>query len=132
LFRRLSAILKNVKLIVIPRTISMKYRVMAFSQDWRKLNDRFFATIRVHRGELKYAPDEMVEVQAPTKKFRAHVLLATDWKMKDIPLGFLDYDLEGRSGENREDLINKLAKLYKFSQKPKESDVVTIYFLERL
>lgn len=110
----------------------MKYRAMAFSQDWKKLNDRFFATIRVHRGDMKYAPDEMVEVQAPTKKFKAHVLLACDWKLKDLPLGFLDYDLEGKPGENREDLINKLAKLYKFSQKPKESDVVTIYFCEKL
>lgn len=105
---------------------------MAFSQDWQKLNDRFFATIRVHKGERKYDPDERVEVVGPKKKFMAHVLLAFDRQLKDLPLGFLAYDLEAKPGESRQDLINKLGKLYKFGQKPRETDTVTIYFLEKL
>lgn len=96
------------------------------------MDDRFFATIRAHRGELKYSPDEKVEVQSPKKKFTAHVLLALDTPIRKIPLAFLEYDLEGKPGEKREDLINKLAKLYKFSEKPREEETVTIYFLERL
>ena len=110
----------------------MRFRAMQFSQDWRKLDDRFFATIRAHRGELKYSPDEKVEVQSPKKKFTAHVLLAFDVQIRNIPLAFLEYDREGKPGEKREDLINKLAKLYKFSEKPREEETVTIYFLERL
>ena len=110
----------------------MRFRAMQFSQDWRKLDDRFFATIRAHRGELKYSPDEKIEVQSPKKKFTAHVLLALDTQIRSIPLAFLEYDLEGKPGEKREDLINKLAKLYKFSEKPREEETVTIYFLERL
>jgi hypothetical protein len=47
-------------------------------------------------------------------------------------MGFLLYDLEGKTGESRQDLINKLGKLYKFSEQPRESDTVTIYFLERV
>jgi len=112
--------------------MEMRFREMAFSQDWRKLNDRFFATIRVHRGEPKYDADERVEVRSPQKKFLAHVLLAHDWQLKDLPFGFLAYDLEAKPGETREDLINKLGKLYKFGQKPRESDTVTIYFMQKL
>lgn len=109
-----------------------RFRTMQFSKDWDKLNDRFFATIRVHRGELKYSPDEKVEIVSPKRRFTAHVLLECDWKLGDIPLGFLAYDLEGQKGESRQDLINKLGKLYKFSEQPRESDTVTIYFLERV
>lgn len=109
-----------------------RFRQMQFSKDWEKLNDRFFATIRVHRGELKYSPDEKVEVISPKKKFVAHVLLGADWKLKEVPMGFLVYDLEGKPGESRQDLMNKLGKLYKFSEQPRESDTVTIYFLERV
>ena len=109
-----------------------RFRTMQFSRDWQKLNDRFFATIRIHKGELEYAPDEKVEIVSPKRKFTAHVLLACDWKLKDIPLGFLRYDLEGKTGESRQDLLNKLGKLYKFSEQPKESDTVTLYFLERV
>jgi hypothetical protein len=112
--------------------MEMRFREMVFSQDWKKLNDRFFATIRVHRGERKYDADERVEVSSPKRKFLAHVLLACDWQLKDLPLGFLAYDLEAKSGETREDLINKLGKLYKFGQKPRETDTVTVYFLQKL
>lgn len=111
----------------------MRFRTMDFSQDWKKLDDRLFATIRLHKpGELKYAPDEVVEVVSPSKRFKAHVLLACDWKLKDIPLEFLEYDLEAKPGETREDLIKKLAKRYPMVSPPKESDTVTIYFLLRL
>ena len=112
--------------------MEMRFREMVFSQDWKKLNDRFFATMRIHRGEQKYDPDERVEVVSPKRKFMAHVLLAHDWQLKDLPLGFLAYDLEAKTGESRADLINKLGKLYKFGQKPKETDTVTIYFLQKL
>jgi len=105
---------------------------MQFSQDWKKLNDRVFATIRIHKGDLKYVPDEKVQVVGPKKKFQAHVVLATSVKLKDVPLAFLEYDLEAKPGEKRQDLINKLAKLYKFSEKPDEDDLATIYVLERL
>ncbi len=109
-----------------------RFRQMQFSRDWDKLGDRFFATIRIHRGELKFAPDEKVEIVSPKKKFTAHVLLQCDWKLRDVPMGFLQYDLEARPGESRQDLLNKLGKLYKFSEQPRESDTITIYFLERV
>lgn len=108
-----------------------RFRQMQFSKDWVKPNNRFFTTIRVHRGELRYSPDEMVEVIIPKRTFTVHVLLGFDSKLKDVPLGFLQYDLEGKPGETRQDLINKLGKLYRFSEQPKESDTITIYFIER-
>jgi hypothetical protein len=110
----------------------MRYRTMVFSQDWKKLNDRVFATIRVHRGDLKYTPGEKVEVVSDSKKFVAHVLLACDWKLKDLPLGFLEYDLEAKPGETRQDLIYKLGRLYRLPEKPTPQDTVTVYFLERV
>lgn len=110
----------------------MRFRVMDFSQDWKKLDDRMFATIRIHRGELEYYPDEKVEVVSPGKRFAAHVLLAYDFKLKDIPLAFLEYDLEAKSGETRQDLVNKLGKRYKFSQQPRDTDIVTVYLLEKV
>ncbi len=109
-----------------------KFRSMQFSKDWEKLDDRFFATIRVHRGELGYSPDEMVQVVSPKRTFVAQVLLGFDSKLKDVPFGFLQYDLEGRPGETRQDLLNKLGKLYRFSEQPREMDTITIYFLERV
>ena len=109
----------------------MRPRKMDFSRDWRKLNDRMFATIRIHRGDLKFSPDETVEVVSPKKKFQARVLLACNWKLKDLPLSFLEYDLEAATGETRQALVNKLGKLYKFSEQPKQTDTVTVYFLER-
>ncbi len=109
-----------------------RFRQMQFSRDWDKLEDRIFATIRIHRGELKYSPDEKVEIVSPKKRFVAHVLLQCDWKLRDIPMGFLQYDLEGKIGESRQDLMNKLGKLYKFAEQPKDSDTVTIYFLQRV
>jgi len=110
----------------------MEGRTMQFSQDWKKLNDRVFATIRIHKGDLKYVPDEKVKVVGPKTKFKAHVVLATSVKLKDVPMAFLEYDLEAKPGEKRQDLINKLAKLYKFSEKPDEDDLATIYVLERI
>lgn len=111
----------------------MRFRTMDFSQDWKKLDDRLFATIRIHRGgEMKYSPDERVEIVSPKRKLNAHVLLACDWKLREIPLGFLEYDLEAKPGETRQDLVNKLAKRYPMVAPPKESDSVTIYFLMKL
>ena len=110
----------------------MKDRSMKFSQDWDKLKDRVFATIRVHRGELRYAPDETVEVQSPKVRFRAKVLIASSMKLKQVPLAFLEYDLEAKPGEKRQDLMNKLGKLYKFSERPNEDDEATIYILQKI
>jgi hypothetical protein len=110
----------------------MKARIMKFSRDWEKLDDRLFATIRVERGDLKFVPDETVDVASPSKKFKAHVLLACQWKLKDIPMSFLEYDLEAKKGETRQSLMNKLGKLYKFSEPPKQTDSVTIYFMEKI
>jgi len=110
----------------------MKARVLKFSQDWDKLKDRVFATVRVHRGDLKFVPDETVQVESPKTKFTAKVLIATSMKLGSVPLAFLEYDLEVKPGEKRQDLINKLGKLYKFSQKPKETDEVTIYILQMI
>lgn len=105
---------------------------MNFSRDWKKLDDRVFATIRIHRGDLKFSPDETVEVVGPKKrKFKARVLLTCNWKLKDLPFSFLEYDLEAAPGETRQTLTNKLGKLYKFSEQPRADDVVTVYFMER-
>lgn len=107
-------------------------RTMNFSRDWKKLDDRVFATIRVHRGELKFSPDETVDVVGPKKrKFKARVILACSWKLKELPFSFLEYDLEAAPGETRQALINKLGKLYKFSEPPRPDEVVTVYFMER-
>lgn len=110
----------------------MRFRKMEFSQDWRKLDDRVFATIRIERGGLKYSPDEKVEVTSPKKKFTAHVLLSSNHKLREIPLSFLEYDLEAKPGEKRQDLYNKLGKRYPAFDQPQDSDTVTIYLLERL
>lgn len=119
-------------MVTVDTVIVMKVRAMQFSQDWQKLNDRVFATIRIHKGDMKYVPDEKVEVVSPKRKFQAHVLFATTMKLKDIPMAFMEYDLEAKPGEKRQELINKLGKLYKFSERPTESDEATIYVLEKL
>ncbi|OGS57186.1 MAG: hypothetical protein A3K60_05780 [Euryarchaeota archaeon RBG_19FT_COMBO_56_21] len=105
---------------------------MDFSQDWKKLDDRVFATIRIHKGELKYSPDENVEIVSPKKRFTANVLYSCSNKLKEIPMTFLQYDLEAKKGETRRDLYNKLAKRYPRSDPPEDDDTVTIYLLERL
>ena len=105
---------------------------MDFSQDWKKLDDRVFATIRIDKGELKFSPDEDVEIVSPKKKFRANVIYSCTTKMKDIPMTFLQYDLEGKKGETRRDLYNKLAKRYARNDPPEDKDAVTIYLLERV
>jgi len=110
----------------------MRSRKMDFSKDWKKLDDRVFATIRVQRGDLKYSADEKVEVSGPKKKFTARVLLSWNYKLKDIPMSFLEYDLEAKPGETRQDLYNKLGKRYPAFDQPQDSDTVTIYLLERL
>jgi hypothetical protein len=53
-------------------------------------------------------------------------------KLKQVPLAFLEYDLEAKPGEKRQDLMNKLGKLYKFSERPNEDDVATIYILQKI
>lgn len=110
----------------------MRERVMNFSQDWSKLDEPLFTTIRRHKGDLRYVPDETVQVVSPSKRFRARVLFAGDWKLKDIPFSFLEYDLDGKLGEKRADLIAKLRKLYKWSEPPTERDVVTVYLLKKV
>jgi len=110
----------------------MRFRKMDFSQDWKKLDDRVFATIRIHRGEMKYSADENVEVVGPKKKFIAHVLLSWNYKLKDIPLSFLEYDLEAKPGETRDKLYSKLGKRYPKYDQPQDDDMVTMYLLERL
>jgi hypothetical protein len=110
----------------------MRERVMNFSQDWSNLDEPLFTTIRRHKGDLKYVPDETVQVVSPSKRFRARVLFAGDWKLKDIPLSFLEYDLDRRMGEKRGDLIAKLRKLYKWSEPPTEKDFVTVYLLRKV
>lgn len=137
-----SSIVRN-RLLVAPTTLKswseycikddrMRSRRMDFSQDWKKLDDRVFATIRIQRGDLKFSPDEKIEVSSPKKKFTAHVLLSWNLKLRDIPLSFLEYDLEAKAGESRQDLYNKLGKRYPAFDQPQDSDMVTIYLLERL
>lgn len=68
----------------------MKPRTMNFSRDWKKLSDRRSATMRVHRGDRELAPDEMVDVVSPKKKFRARALPEGNWKSRDLPFSFLE------------------------------------------
>ena len=110
----------------------MRERMMKFSQDWMKLNDRVFTTIRLHKTDQKYLPGQEVSVMGPTKRFNARIVLASDWKLGSIPLSFLEYDLEAKAGERRQDLLNKLSKLYGWLDPPVDSDQVTIYLLERI
>ena len=60
---------------------------MKFSQDWDKLKDRVFATIRVHRGELRFVPDETVEVQSPKVRFRAKRTLVVSSRLNLVKAG---------------------------------------------
>jgi hypothetical protein len=114
------------------RTNRMRERMMKFSQDWAKLNDRVFSTIRLHKTDAKYVPGQEVSVMGPTKRFNARILFACDWKLGSIPLSFLEYDLEAKSGERRQDLLNKLSKLYGWLDPPDDKDLVTIYLMGRI
>jgi hypothetical protein len=120
------------ELLLMSKVDMLRSRKMDFSQDWRKLDDRVFATMRIHKGDLNYSADEKVEVLGPKKKFNAHVLLSRTSRLRDIPLSFLEYDLEAKPGETREKLYGKLGKRYPMYDQPKDSDTVTIYLLERL
>ena len=110
----------------------MRERTMKFSQDWAKLNDRVFTTIRLHKTDPKYVPGQEVSVMGPTRRFNARVVFACDWKLGSIPLSFLEYDLEAKPGERRSDLLNKLSKLYGWLDPPEDKDQVTIYLLEKI
>jgi hypothetical protein len=110
----------------------MRERTMKFSQDWKKLDDRVFTTIRMHRTDSKFIPGQEVNVVAPTKRMNARVLFACDWKLGNIPMSFLEYDLEAKPGERRQDMLNKLGKLYGWLDPPEDKDNVTIYLLERV
>ena len=110
----------------------MRERTMKFSQDWKKLDDRVFTTIRMHKTDAKFRPGQEVNVVAPTKRLSARVVFAFDWKLGNIPMSFLEYDLEANAGEKRQDLFNKLGKLYGWLDPPQDKDIVTIYLLERI
>jgi hypothetical protein len=110
----------------------IRERTMQFSQDWAKLNDRVFTTIRLHKTDAKYLPGQEVSIAGPTKRLRARVILSFDSKLGNIPLSFLEYDLESRSGEKRKELVNKLGKLYGWLDPPEDSDLVTVYLLQRI
>lgn len=110
----------------------MRSRKMDFSQDWKKLDDRVSATIRIHKGDHKSSPDEKVGAVEPKKKFTVHILLSWSYKLKDMPLSFLEYDLEAELGETRQNLYSKLGKRYPMYDQPEDSDTVTMYLLERL
>jgi hypothetical protein len=110
----------------------MRERTMQFSQDWAKLNDRVFTTIRLHKTDPKYIPGQEVKVMGPTKRFNARVVFAWDSRLGNIPLSFLEYDLEAKSGERRQDLLDKLGKLYGWLDPPEDRDPVTIYLLQRI
>src|SRR5512136_2370167 len=101
----------------------MRERTMRFSQDWKKLDDRVFTTIRLHKTDAKYIPGQEVNVLGPTKRVSARVLFAFDYKLGNIPLSFLEYDLEAKPGERRQDLLNKLSKLYGWLDPPADNDV---------
>lgn len=109
----------------------MRRRTMKFSQDWRKLDDRLFTTIRLHKSDSKYSIGEDVDVQGPRKRFRATVLYSCDLKLGKVPMEFLEYDLESKPGERRQDLMNKLGRLYGWLDPPDDSDNITIYLLLR-
>jgi hypothetical protein len=123
----------HIKIPVLGRLVPnmMRVRTMRFSQDWRKLDDRVFTTIRLHKGDPKYVPGEEVMVAGPTKRLNARVVFACDWKLGRLPISFLEYDLEARPGEKRQDLLNKLGKLYGWLDPPDDDDNVTIYLLAR-
>jgi len=110
----------------------MRMRTMRFSQDWRKLDDRVFTTVRRHRDDPKYLPGEEVQAIGPTKRLSARVVYSCDSKLGNLPMSFLEYDLEAKPGEKRKDLLNKMGRLYGWLQPPEDSDPVTIYILERI
>ena len=83
----------------------MRERTMKFSQDWKKLDDRVFTTIRMHKTDAKFIPGQEVNVVAPTKRLSARVVFSCDWK---------------------------LGKLYGWLDPPEDKDIVTIYLLERI
>ena len=116
----------------LPRTDRMIDRVMKFSQDWKKLDDRVFTTIRLHKTDTKFIPGQEVSIVAPTKRLSARVVSSCDWKLGNIPMSFLEHDFEANSGEKRQDLLNKLSKLYGWLDPPEDKDLVTIYQLERI
>ena len=120
---------KAVLVEMVPRM--MRARTMRFSQDWRKLDDKVFTTIRLHKGDPKYAAGEEVLVAGPTKRFTAKVVFACDWKLGSLPISFLEYDLEAKPGEKRQVLLNKLGKLYGWLDPPDDDDSVTIYLIQR-
>jgi len=109
----------------------MRGRPMKFSQDWTKLGDRVFSTVRLHKGDSKFIPGEEVAVMAPTKRFSARVLISWDTKLGKVPMSFLEYDLDAKPGETRQSLMDKLGKLYGWLDPPEDDDNITIYLLER-
>jgi len=110
----------------------MRERTMRFSQDWRKLDDRVFTTIRLHKTDAKFIPGQEVKIVGPTKRVNARVLTSWDVRLGNVPMSFLEYDLEAKGGERRQDLMTKLSKLYGWLDPPDDGDNITIYLLERI
>ena len=95
-----------------------------FSQDYSKLNDRVFTTIRRYD---RYKVGETVSVKTPTKKFYALILHKFKCFAKELHEEFLCYDTD------TENLVEAIKVLNSFYKKPiNDYEKLTILILKKV
>lgn len=98
-------------------------KILKFSKDYSKLEDRVFTTIRRYD---RYKVGEIVSVKTPTKQFHVLILHKFKSKAKDLHKEFLCYDTD------TDNLIEAINVLNSFYKKPiNDFEKMTILILEK-
>ena len=101
---------------------------MKFSEDYSKLQDRLFTTIRA--GMPYYAYGQKIVCETPTQTFQATVLYYVVTNLLELPLRLIQYDTDNPVS-SREELITWIRGLYR-GKAPGPGEPWTLYILERL
>lgn len=101
---------------------------MKFSREYTKLQDQLFTTMRSFDA---YAVGQLISCETPIDVFTARLLYKFTVPLDELPLPFLQYDLE-MPGKSRELCLEKLRSLYRYSPPPTGSTWMTVYLLERV
>lgn len=98
--------------------------LIKFSEDYPKLREEYFSTIR--RYDKGFKKEQEVTIKTPTKEFQAVIIVKFKEYLKNIPTDFLIEDT-GRS--TRDEAIKLLNSFYR---KPiAEDEELTIYIFLR-
>ncbi|MBF4474557.1 hypothetical protein [Methanobacterium formicicum] len=99
-------------------------KVIRFAEDFPKLKDDFFTTIRSYDKNLNCGAK--YTVKTPTKEFEAFLVDESYEKLMDVPTDLLCHDTNTSS---RDDALEKLREFYPYIR---VTDDVKIFYFTRL